>query len=160
MEGAFRVKKLDSLMQQQFNIDECKGCSFFIFDVTANVYIDDSENCTVFIAPCESTVFLRNSKNMRVIAATKQFRVRDCFDCEIGLYCPSQPVIESSNRMVIAPFPQIGYPQLLGQFKTVKMEVWNNHWSEIHDFTKKAGEQHFELKADLALEWDWEKALE
>ena len=53
---------------------------------------------------------------------------------------------------MIAPFPQLGYPQLLEQFKKSKMEVWNNHWSEIHDFTKKAGEQHFELKASIPFE--------
>jgi len=41
-EGVFRVKKLDSLNQQQFNIDGCRNCVFFIFDITANVYVDDS----------------------------------------------------------------------------------------------------------------------
>lgn len=61
--------------------------------------------------------------------------------------------------MVISPFPQLGYPQLLDQFKKMKMEVWNNHWSEIHDFTKKAGEQHYELKASISFEIDWKRAL-
>lgn len=70
----FKVKKLGSLNQQQFNIDKCKNCTFFVFDITANVYIDDTENCFIFIAPCESTIFVRNCKNLVIVAATGQFR--------------------------------------------------------------------------------------
>lgn len=134
---------MNSLNQQQFNIDNCHGCVYFIFDITANLYIDDSTDCFVFCAPCESSVFIRNCKNMRFVGATKQFRVRDCFDSEFALYCNSQPVVESSARLVFSNFSAVGYKELLGQFRTTKMDVWNNHWSEIHDFTKKAGEVHF-----------------
>lgn len=38
----FKVKKIDSIKEQQYNIDNCKNCVYFIFDITANVYIDDS----------------------------------------------------------------------------------------------------------------------
>lgn len=51
-EGTFKVKKIDSIKEQQFNIDGCKNCFFFIFDITANLYIDDTEGCFIFVAPC------------------------------------------------------------------------------------------------------------
>ena len=73
-EDAFKVKKINSIKMQQFNIEACKNSYLFVFDITANVYIDDCENCTIFIAPCESTIFVRNCKKMEIIAACKQFR--------------------------------------------------------------------------------------
>lgn len=32
---------------------------------------------------------------------------------------------------------------------TVKLDVWNNHWSEIHNFTKKEGEIYHVIKREL-----------
>lgn len=88
-------------------------------------------------------MFIRDCKNIRFVGATKQFRVRDVFDSQFALYCNSQPVVESSSALVFSNFSAVGYPQLLDQFKKTKMDVWNNHWSEIHDFTKKPGEVHY-----------------
>lgn len=95
--STFKVKKVDSIKEQQFNIDNCKDCVYFIFDITANLYIDDSENCFIFVAPCESTIFVRNCKNITMVAVTKQFRTYECHNCTFSLYCKSQPVIESSS---------------------------------------------------------------
>ena len=39
--GTFKVKKIDSIKEQQYNIDNCKDSTYFVFDITANVYIDD-----------------------------------------------------------------------------------------------------------------------
>ena len=133
---------MDSLNGQQFNINGCQSCEFFIFDVTANLYIDNCKDCFIYCAPCVSTVFVRDSSNIRMIVATKQFRIRDCYDCEFSLYCNSQPVIESSDRIVFSNFAAVNYQQLHSQFVKTRMSVFNNHWSEIHDFTK-ASELHY-----------------
>lgn len=66
---------------QQYNIENCKGCQYFIFDITANVYIDDCSDLFIYIAPCESTIFIRNCRNMTIVAATKQFRTFECHNC-------------------------------------------------------------------------------
>lgn len=48
---------------------------------------------------------------------------------------------------------------MLDQFKKARLDVWNNHWSEIHDFTKKAGEVHYTLKNKPSYEIEWAKGL-
>ncbi len=98
---------------------------------------------------------------MKLVTISKQFRVRDCFDCSFSIYCNSQPVIESSAGIVFSNLsPVVGYPQLLAQFKTACMDVWTNHWSEIHDFTKKAGEVHFKLQFLPEFEIEFKRALQ
>ena len=71
----------------------CTKSELYIFDVTANLYVDKCHDCFIYCAPCESTIFLRDCTNITMVAATKQFRVRDCKDCSISLFCNSQPVI-------------------------------------------------------------------
>lgn len=133
------MKKIDSIKCQQYNIDNCNQSEYFIFDVTANVYIDDTNDCKIYIAPCESTIFVRNCKNLIIVAATKQFRTYECHNCIFSLLCKSQPVIESSTELTFVPFEIDYYTEFNKQMNTVKLDVWNNHWSEIHNFTKKQG---------------------
>lgn len=155
----FKVKTVDSIKEQQFNIENCTGCTFFLFDITANLYVDDCSDCFIFVAPVESTIFLRNCKRLTVIAATKQFRTYECHDCTFSLYCKSQPVIESSSQLIFSPFNAPNYQQLPAQFQKIKLEPWNNHWSEIHNFTKKEGEKHHKLVENAALEVEWDRAF-
>lgn len=111
------MKKIDSIKEQQFNLDNCKDSSYFIFDITANVYIDDCTNCFIFIAPCESTIFVRNCKGITLVAITGQFRTYECHNCSFSLYCKSQPVVESSSELTFASFDSPTYPQMQGQIK-------------------------------------------
>lgn len=122
---------------QQFNFDNCKNGSYFIFDITANVYIDETEDCFIFIAPCNSTIFVRNCKNLVIVAATGQFRTVNCENCHFSLLCKSGPVIESSTGMHFSCFECPSYEKLGDQFESARLEVWNNYWTHIHDFTPK-----------------------
>ena len=72
-----------------------------------------------------------------IIGCSKQFRVRDCTECVIALWCESQPVIESSQELLFDCFPNWGYPQLAEQMASSGFSVWNNNWWDIWDFTKK-----------------------
>ena len=154
-----KVKKLNTLNSQQFNINSCSDCEIYIFDVTANLYVDKCHDCFIYCAPCESTVFIRDCTNIRFIGATKQFRVRDCKNLEVSLYCNSQPVIESSNDIEFSNFGTFGYVELYEQFRKTKMSVFNNHWSEIHDFTKKET-PNYKLTLQKEVECNWKQALE
>jgi protein XRP2 len=161
-EGQFKVKAVNSLNGQQFNIDGCKNGFYFIFDVTANIYIDDTENCFVFAAPVESSVFVRNCRNMVVVATAGQFRSYNCHNSHFSLYCKSQPVIESSSQLHFCSLECPAYPQLKGQFAQAKLEPINNHWSEIYNFTKKEGETHSLLSRHPLhqLQVDWKRAFQ
>ena len=48
------------------------------------------------------------------------------------------------------------------QFAKLRRSPWNNHWSEIHNFTKKEGEIHHTLSKNPQYEKEvnWEKAFE
>lgn len=61
------------------------------------------------------SVFFRQSVGCTVVAASQQFRVRDCKKCTIYLHCKSQPVIESSHKIKFGCF-QGYYPTLRGTF--------------------------------------------
>ena len=68
------------------------------------MFIDDCENCEFLIAPCDGSVFIRTSKNCKISIISKQLRFRECHDCDIFAYCPSDPVIEASTNMKFGPF--------------------------------------------------------
>ena len=81
------VKMPGSLHMQQFQISDCEECEVFIFDASAGVFVDDCKYCTIFVGPSESSLFLRDCHYLNVICLTQQFRVRDCTNCNIWLWC-------------------------------------------------------------------------
>jgi len=114
-----------------------------LLDYSAQVTIDDSENCRFFIGPCESSVFLRNCKDCKAIVACQQFRLRDCHNLDLLLYVSAgQPSIETSDKIRIGCF-QFAYFDLQAQFDRAGLSVWNNQWSDVHDFNEIKGEQHW-----------------
>ena len=93
-----------------------------------------------------------------VVAASQQFRVRDCKKCTVYLHCKSQPVIECSQKLRFGCF-QAYYPALRGtlynthrqegvndfilvsdQFQSADLDPFHNQWSHIHNFTNQSGE--------------------
>jgi len=130
-----------ALKGQSFTIDNCKDCSFFLFDNTAAVTIDDCSRCTFFVGPCESSVFVRNCRDCKMIVACRQFRTRQCKDMDVMLFCAAgQPIIEMSERIRFGAF-NYTYFSLNGQFETAHMHVWDTEWSNVYDFTKGNGEE-------------------
>ncbi|CAB4006920.1 XRP2, partial [Paramuricea clavata] len=69
---------------------------------------------------------------------------RDCRRLDVFLCCNTQPIIESSTGMKFACF-QYNYPELEGQFDAAGLSVYNNNWSNIHDFTPAADVETWSL---------------
>ncbi|KAK7481501.1 hypothetical protein BaRGS_00027263 [Batillaria attramentaria] len=124
---------------QQFVIQNCQDCNIYIFDYTATVTIDDCSNCNFFLGPVKQSLFIRECQQCRLVAACQQFRTRDCRLIDLFLLCDSQPIIESSSKMRFACF-RYSYPQLEGQFRSSGLSIFNNNWSNLHDFTPVPGE--------------------
>lgn len=59
-QGETRVKLPGSVAGQQFIIDGCQDCDFYIMDACAMVTVDDCTNCRIFVGPTRSSIFLRN----------------------------------------------------------------------------------------------------
>ncbi|KAJ8350864.1 hypothetical protein SKAU_G00259940 [Synaphobranchus kaupii] len=129
---------------QQFVIQECENCCIFILDHSATVTIDDCINCRVVLGPVKGSVFFRDCKDVKCVVACQQFRTRDCKKMEVFLCCATQPIIESSTGMKFGCF-QYYYPELAGHFKDAGLSVFNNNWSNIHDFTPVCGETNWSL---------------
>ncbi|XP_037676719.1 protein XRP2 [Choloepus didactylus] len=138
---------------QQFVIQDCENCNIYIFDHSATVTIDDCTNCIIFLGPVKGSVFFRNCRDCKGTLACQQFRVRDCRKLEVFLYCATQPIIESSTDIKFGCF-QWYYPELAFQFKDAGLSIFNNTWSNIHDFIPVSGELNWSLLPEDAVVQD------
>nr|XP_014352457.1 PREDICTED: protein XRP2 isoform X2 [Latimeria chalumnae] len=132
---------------QQFVIQECENCNIYVFDHSATITVDDCTNCRIFLGPIKGSVFFRDCKECKCVVACQQFRTRDCKKLEVFLCCATQPIIESSTGMKFGCF-QYYYPELAFQFKDAGLSIFNNNWSNIHDFTPVAGETNWSLLSE------------
>ncbi|XP_034287288.1 protein XRP2 [Pantherophis guttatus] len=139
---------------QQFVIQDCENCNIYIFDHSATITVDDCINCQFFLGPVKGSVFLRDCKDCKCVVACQQFRTRDCRKIEVFLCCTTQPIIESSTGMKFGCF-QYYYPELALQFKDAGLSIFNNTWSNIHDFTPVSEENNWGLLAEDALVQDY-----
>lgn len=129
---------------QQFVIQECENCNIYVFDHSATITIDDCVNCRIVLGPVKGSVFFRDCKDIKCVVACQQFRTRDCKKLEVFLCCATQPIIESSTGMKFGCF-QYYYPELAFHFKDAGLSIFNNNWSNIHDFTPVSGETNWSL---------------
>nr|XP_021523237.1 protein XRP2 isoform X1 [Aotus nancymaae] len=139
---------------QQFLIQDCENCNIYIFDHSATITIDDCTNCIIFLGPVKGSVFFRNCRDCKCTLACQQFRVRDCRKLEVFLCCATQPIIESSSNIKFGCF-QWYYPELAFQFKDAGLSIFNNTWSDIHDFTPVSGELNWSLLPEDAVVQDY-----
>ncbi|KAG7276300.1 hypothetical protein CRUP_015623 [Coryphaenoides rupestris] len=138
-----------TLNGQQLIIQDCENCNIFVFDHSATITVDDCVNCRVFLGPVKGSVFFRDCKDVRCVVACQQFRTRDCKKMEVHLCCATQPIIESSTGMRFGCF-QYYYPELAFHFKDAGLSIFNNNWSNVHDFTPVSGENNWSLLAETA----------
>uniref|UniRef100_A0A5S6QVB7 C-CAP/cofactor C-like domain-containing protein n=1 Tax=Trichuris muris TaxID=70415 RepID=A0A5S6QVB7_TRIMR len=124
----------DSMTGQQFTIENCQGCSIVLLDRTASVIIDDCKNCQIVLGPCSGSVFIRGSVNCCLWVLCQQFRVRDCRNLQVSLFCQSEPSLESSTCVDFTCL-QISYCQLDAQIGAAGLKTLNNFWAHAHDFS-------------------------
>ncbi|XP_052323647.1 protein XRP2-like [Oncorhynchus keta] len=129
---------------QQFVIQDCDNCKIFVLDHSATITIDDCTNCCIVMGPVKGSVFFRDCKDIKCVVACQQFRTRDCKKMEVFLCCATQPIIEASTGMKFGCF-QYYYPELAFHFKDAGLSIFNNNWSNVHDFTPVSGETNWSL---------------
>ncbi|KAJ8407259.1 hypothetical protein AAFF_G00278330 [Aldrovandia affinis] len=104
---------------QQLVIQDCENCDIYIFDHSATISVDDCTNCRIVLGPVKGSVFIRDCKDMKCVVACQQFRTRDC--------------------------KKYYYPELAFHFKDAGLSIFNNNWSNVHDFTPVSGETNWGL---------------
>ncbi|XP_070380821.1 protein XRP2-like isoform X2 [Dermacentor albipictus] len=129
---------------QQFVIRNCHNASLYVLDHINSVTIDDCTNCNIVLGPTQGSVFLRNCNNVRLASACQQLRARDCFAIDSWLCCSTQPSIESCSEMRFGCLT-LAYEQFPEQLKKARLSPFNNHWSEVYDFTPTIPEPNWSL---------------
>lgn len=135
LKGVTKVREPGTVNGQQFIIDGCEDCNLYVLDHNAAITIDDCKNCRIFIGPCDSSVFIRDCVGCKCVFLCRQFRTRNCEDCDFSLYCATRPIIESSKRLRFGCI-DFHYDGIEDGMKACKLSKFTNYWSNIHDFTK------------------------
>lgn len=81
------------------------------------------------------------------MAACGQFRTRDCRKLHVFLCCATQPIIEASSSIHFGCY-QLHYSGVEEHFQKAALSVFNNNWSNVHDFTPIEGENNWCLFPD------------
>jgi hypothetical protein len=132
--GETLLKAPGTLDGQPFSMDDMKDCTIMLCDHSETVQVDRVTNCKILIAACCESVFLRNCTDCTIYVACKQLRTRDCVNCRVFLYSKTDPIIEASHTMLLAPF-MASYPGLSKHMKSARLEPQYNHWKRIFDFS-------------------------
>ncbi|CAE7451415.1 rp2 [Symbiodinium sp. CCMP2592] len=127
-----------------FHVEDCSGCTCLVCEKSSEFHADGLVDCRLVIGPCENSTFVRNCENCTFWVATKQFRVRECINCTFYLHCHTEPIIESSKDLRVAPFCA-EYPGLSQQFREAKFDPTKNFWNAIYDFTGKAESANWQI---------------
>uniref|UniRef100_UPI00358FC5FB protein XRP2 n=1 Tax=Myxine glutinosa TaxID=7769 RepID=UPI00358FC5FB len=146
--GQSKTHRPGVLHGRPFCVQACCDSDIVVLDHSAAVSVDDCTKCRITLGPVSGSVFLRNCKDCTVLVACQQFRARDCSKLLVLLYCASQPIIEACAGIKFACY-QCYYPELASQFQAAGLDVFNNDWSNVHDFTPIVGEQNWTILTSL-----------
>lgn len=96
---------------QAFDICNIHNCTIELLDWSASINIDDVYNSTLVIGPVSDSLFIRNIHDTTMYVVCRQLRTRDCSNCNIYLFCQTDPIIETSTNMLFSPY-MCPYPHL------------------------------------------------
>lgn len=93
-------------------------------------------------------MFFRDCDNCQIFVPCNQFRCRDLYNSSIYLFCETDPVIESSDGLLFAPY-NLAYPLQDQHIEASGLNIEHNKWDLIFDFTdtNESGEKasHYQL---------------
>ncbi|KAH9366481.1 hypothetical protein HPB48_015275 [Haemaphysalis longicornis] len=104
-----------------------QSTSLYILDHLNSVTIDDCTDCVVILGPTQGSSEL---------GTAQQF--------DLWLCCTTQPSIEACSDMRFGCL-SLMYEQFPDQLKNARLSPFNNHWSEVYDFTPSRPEPNWSL---------------
>ncbi|KAK3241757.1 hypothetical protein CYMTET_48505 [Cymbomonas tetramitiformis] len=159
--GETLIRKPGSLNGYDFIIEDLQDCDVFILDHTSQIQIDDCINCRIFVGPVGGSAFIRDCKDCRLEIACRQLRTRDCERLNLGLYCYTKPIIETSTDISFKCWMG-AYPGLVEHFKSADLDPSINTWYKVYDFNKDedfGGKMHWAVDMEAPAEY-WEVPCE
>ena len=155
------IKHIGEIHGDMVKIDTCVNSTIIILDISSQVIITECRNCNIFVAPCIGSVSLRKSEGINLISASSQLRCTDLTNSKAAIYVNTQPALEKTKNLSIGCF-FFSYIELPDLFTKAALNVWNNLWSEVHDFTPASTNvnyTYFNPKEDSKFKSDFINAL-
>lgn len=128
------LRKPGSIRGQQVGLEDLQGCEVHILDHVGCCTIDGCSACEVVVGPSESSVFIRDCEDCTFYVATQQLRTRRCVRCTLFLYSSTEPIIEMSSELRIAPL-SLAYPRLATHLESAGLNPSRNFWNAVFDFS-------------------------
>ncbi|KAG9023310.1 hypothetical protein FRB95_013264 [Tulasnella sp. JGI-2019a] len=97
-------------------------------DITA-LYGRGLRKCVILAGPVQGSVRLEDCVNCQIVVGCHQFRMEQCFSTDVYLNVSSLPVIEQSNGVRFA-----GYPDAIGSHLVQPLSS-NSHHDDVKDFS-------------------------
>jgi hypothetical protein len=145
----YMLKKLDKGLHlknkiegQQFIVEDCTGSSIFLLDHIAALNVDSCKDIILVTGPIEGSVFIRDCSNCTIVIACQQLRLRDCVNCQILLFSTTGPIVESSSNIGFGCY-SLNYFGIEQHFEKAGLNIWQNDWQAVYDFTPKVDHQHY-----------------
>lgn len=138
LSGETLVRNPGQIRGYDFVIDNLSQCVVYLLDYSAQITIDDCTDCTFYIGPVEGSVFFRDCANCRISVSVAQFRMKSCKDCDVYVFSNSDPSIEYCSGLRFGPL-NLSYPRQDEHFRSAKLSLDVDHWSQVFDFNLADG---------------------
>ncbi|CAG5089995.1 Oidioi.mRNA.OKI2018_I69.PAR.g12427.t1.cds [Oikopleura dioica] len=132
-------------------IENCKSCIIFLNGLCKEVTIDNCQDMKI-ITFASGSVYIRDSSNVELVTICGQLRTRDCRSMRLYLHCPTQPVIETTQKVTTYPLP-IDFESIEEIVSDFGRSKFLNNWADIHDFgpVDHAGEPNWAPGTDVEI---------
>ena len=77
---------------------------------------------------------MRDCENMTIYAAAEQIRINKSHNIICHVFSQSDPTVEKCTNLVFAPYT-LRYPGLSQQFQDAGLDVSEDRWNQVFDFT-------------------------
>ena len=156
--GETLIKQPGAVHGLDFVIEDLKDCVVYLLDRSAQITLDQCQDCRFYIGPVEGSIFFRDCSDCTVSVCCQQLRTKNCHRVVFNAMVASDPTIEYSDELQFGPY-NFAYPKLDEHLSEAKLQIEDDHWSQVFDFNKEDGLQHWSLQnpANFKLE---EYALE
>lgn len=153
LKGESVLKEPGSINGESFVIKNLEDCSVYLLDYTSEVEVSNCVNCNIFIGPVDGPAIFDGCTGSRVSVACQQFQAKNCSDCEIGLYCATQPSINSCSNVRFNCWMG-AYPSLTSHFLAANLDPKQNNWNKVYDGSAEEGDSPNFTLVDAASYWE------
>lgn len=123
--GETFTREPGEIAPNDFTINNLENCTVYLLDKIGQITGDNCRNSRLHFGPTERSIYLKDLKNCLITAACRQFRLENCHNLTIFLYCLTEPSIEFSSNITFAPY-NFSYPSQDDHFDIAELDPKTN----------------------------------